>query len=86
MIQEISGLYRDLIDFDSDWSRKSKMYKRRIDMLSPILEQINGNIYVEFVRQLSHEVAHCYVGMLDCKVPPNAKPANAEVADKANKL
>ena len=55
-------------------------------MLSPIIEQINGNIYIDFVRQLSHEVGHCYIGMLDCKVPPTAKAPPSDAIEKANKL
>lgn len=67
IMQDFSQLYKCLITFEDDISRKCKMHKRRLDMLECIIPELNAKVYIEFYQQLCDEVASIYMQMAELK-------------------
>eukprot|EP01135_Chromosphaera_perkinsii_P006544 Nk52_evm16s539 gene=Nk52_evmTU16s539 len=67
ILQNISLLYKNLIPFEEDIGRKSKMMKRRIDLLEPILGELSMQHYLNYCRQLMYELGETYHDLLDLK-------------------
>ena len=44
------------------------MHKRRIDLLTPILSEINSQFYLQICRQLQYEIGEIYSEMTDFKI------------------
>jgi hypothetical protein len=68
IIQDHSQLFRYLIAFEEDLERQSKMCKRRIDMLTEVLVELNPQHYLLICRQLTYEIASVYGDMVDLKM------------------
>lgn len=91
--QDVSQLYHLLCYFESDLSRKCKMYKRRVTLLEPLVRQLNPDVYSNVVRQLCNEVGSVYGSIMEMKmedarrrgVTP-ASPDFAATVGKVNKL
>ena len=85
-----SQLFGAYVNFEADLSRQSKLQKRRVDMLEPIIPQINKQIYLDFYQQLCDEVARAYTAMADLKIELNSQrpmgPQKAQAIGKINKL
>ena len=47
LVQDISALYRCLVEFETDLERASKMHKRRLDRLEPLLHELNPAHFLE---------------------------------------
>lgn len=79
IVRDHSTLYKVIAFFDPDLERQCKMHKRRADMLSGILKQLNRQFYLLVCRQLMFELGEIFSTMLDNKlalieqsqVPPN---------------
>ena len=48
--------------------RQCKMYKRRVDLLEPLLTELNPTYYLMVIRQLQYELAEIYSDIAQCKV------------------
>ena len=44
------------------------MYKRRVDLLEPLLAELNPTYYLMVIRQLQYELAEIYSDIAQCKV------------------
>ncbi|CAL1536932.1 unnamed protein product [Lymnaea stagnalis] len=68
IIQDHSRAYKLLAFFELDMNRQCRMHKRRIDMLSDLLKELNPQHYLLVCRQLMFELAETYSEMVDLKV------------------
>ena len=68
ILQDMSQLYKTLAFFDEDFERRCKMHKRRIDLLSEVLVELNPQHYLLVCRQLMFEIAEAYSDMIDLKI------------------
>ena len=68
IVQDNSTLFKHLANFEKDFERRSRMHKRRIDMLQPLVDQLNPQFYLLIVRQLVYEIAETYSAMFDAKL------------------
>lgn len=68
IVQDHSLAFKFLAFFEADFERQCKMHKRRIDMLSEILKELNPQYYLLVCRQLMYEIADTYSQMLDLKL------------------
>lgn len=57
---------------DAGWwgclCRQCKMYKRRADLLHPLLSRLNPTYYLMVIRQLQYELGEIYSDIAQCKV------------------
>ncbi|XP_014773181.1 KIF-binding protein [Octopus bimaculoides] len=68
IMRDHSKAYKLLACFETDQNRQCKMQKRRIDLLSKLLEALNAQHYLHVCRQLMYELAETYSSLLDIKV------------------
>ena len=68
LVQDTSSLYRLLAFFEPNFDRQCKMHKRRIDMLTELLSELNQQFYLLVCRQLIFEIGESYSTMLDLKL------------------
>ncbi|XP_005093749.1 KIF-binding protein [Aplysia californica] len=66
--QDHSKAYKLLAFFELDFRRQCQMHKRRVDMLSELLSELNPQYYLLVNRQLMYEIAETYSTMVDLKV------------------
>jgi hypothetical protein len=88
--QDLSQLFKTLAYFEDDKDRKCKMHKRRVDLLSEVLCELNPQHYLQICRQLMFEIAEAYSEMVDLKVAivgeSNQIPPSAHAVKKINHL
>ncbi|KAH9491428.1 hypothetical protein Btru_032154 [Bulinus truncatus] len=68
IIQDHSRAYKLLAFFELDMNRQCRMHKRRIDILSDLLKELNPRHYLLVCRQLMYELAETFSEMVDLKV------------------
>ncbi|KAG8233589.1 hypothetical protein J437_LFUL001000 [Ladona fulva] len=68
IVQDQSQLFKYLAFFEEDEDRQCRMYKRRVDLLEPILKELNPQYYLLVCRQLWFELAETYSEMMDIKL------------------
>ncbi|CAG4949325.1 unnamed protein product [Colias eurytheme] len=68
LIQDSSQSYAYLAFFEEDDERRSKMHKRRIDMLEDLIKEINPTYYLQYCRQLWYELGEVYSEILNIKL------------------
>lgn len=66
--QDLSASYKYLAFFEMDMDRQCRMHKRRADIISALINELNPQHYLLVVRQLMFELAEIYSQMLDIKV------------------
>jgi len=76
--QEISALYRSAIAFDPDLNGKSKLHKKRVSVLEPLIDDLNSNVYMSFYQQLTDEVGHAYSELVELKLAIQQKENNSK--------
>jgi len=89
IVRDHSRLYKLTAFFDPDLERQCKMHKRRADMLSDILKQLNRQFYLLVCRQLMFELGEIYSTMLDNKlalIEQSQAPPNEHARGKVNTL
>ncbi|XP_037072888.1 KIF-binding protein-like [Pollicipes pollicipes] len=92
VVREHSQLFKALIFFESDLDRQCKMYKRRVDLLEPVLAELNPTYYLLVIRQLQYELAEIYSDIAQCKVElqrdrdKRGQHVTAHVVEKINHL
>ncbi|XP_059160502.1 KIF-binding protein-like [Physella acuta] len=87
--QDHSRAFKLLAFFELDMSRQCRMHKRRIDMLSDLLKELNPQHYLLVCRQLMFEMAETFSEMVDLKVTQiemERTRATAYSTSKINKL
>ncbi|XP_013183120.2 KIF-binding protein [Amyelois transitella] len=68
LVQDSSQSYSYLAFFEEDDERRSKMHKRRIDMLEDLIKEINPTYYLQYCRQLWFELGEVYSDILNIKL------------------
>jgi len=68
LLQEHSQLYHYLSLFETETKRKLAMESRRIEMLSPLLHQLNKASYEVLHKQISYELGESALAMLEIKL------------------
>jgi hypothetical protein len=68
IVHDLSELYMLLIFYEPCVENKSKMFKRRLDLLKPIVDEINEQFYLMIKRQFLFDCADVYQQMLDIKL------------------
>eukprot|EP00300_Choanocystis_sp_HF-7_P007943 c15606_g1_i1.p1 GENE.c15606_g1_i1~~c15606_g1_i1.p1 ORF type:complete len:634 (+),score=169.64 c15606_g1_i1:44-1903(+) len=68
VLTELSQMYANLANFESDIPRKCKMLKRKINLFEPIITELNPRVYVDTIRNLAHDLASTYQEMADLKI------------------
>ncbi len=86
IIQDHSQMYKLLSFFELDPALQCRMHKRRIDMLSPILEGLNPRYFLMLTRQLMFELAETYEAMAELKVITVSEDPSPHAVGKVNKL
>lgn len=89
ILQDMSQLYKLLAFFDEDFERRCKMHKRRVDILSEVLVELNPQHYLLVCRQLMFEIAEAYSDMVDLKIAiaeESGGPPHAHAVKKINTL
>lgn len=86
ILQDMSQLYKLLAFFDADFERRCKMHKRRIDMLSEVLVELNPQHYLLVCRQLMYEIAEAYSEMVDLKIAIVEESGEAPRAHSVKKI
>ncbi|GFR62217.1 KIF1-binding protein homolog [Elysia marginata] len=89
IIQDHSRAYKLLAFFELDMARQSRMHKRRVDMLTDLLKELNPKHYLLVCRQIMFELAEVYSEMADVKITliemERLRP-NPHYTGKINKL
>ncbi|KAK7060072.1 hypothetical protein SK128_008486 [Halocaridina rubra] len=86
--QDMSHLYKSLAFFEPSEDRRSKMHKRRIDLLTAVVQELNPTYYLLVCRQINYELAETYSAMMTNKlalVSADGEPTVAQ-AKKINTL
>ena len=86
IIQDRSLLYKLLAHFEADASLKCRMHKRRIDMLSDALNQLNPQHFLMLCRQLMYELAEIHYGMVDLKIVQSSESPSHHAIAKINRF
>eukprot|EP01035_Chromulina_nebulosa_P061770 gene61770-84483_t len=80
ILQEHSQLYHHLSLFETETKRKLAMESRRIDMLSPLLAQLNKASYEVLHKQISYELGESALAMLEIKLDKlRSRDAHGEI-------
>lgn len=85
-LQDHSLLYKLLAYFELDPALQCRMHKRRIDMLSPVLEALNPQYFLTICRQLMFELAEIYGAMAELKIITTSEEPNPHSVGKVNRL
>lgn len=86
IVQDHSQLFKLVAFFESDGSVQCRMHKRRVDMLSGVLEELNPQHYLMVCRQLMFELADTHSEMADIKIVLAAESPSPHAVAKVNKL
>jgi KIF-binding protein len=86
VMQDMSGLYMCLAQYEEDFPRRCKMQKRRINLLEPIINELNVAYYKIPHRQLCEEVAGVFSSMVDLKRVIQRETGDDSMSKKINDL
>lgn len=86
IVQDHSSLFKGLAYFEPSDGLKCRMHKRRIDMLTEILRDINVQHYLGPSRLLMHELAGVYSEMVDLKIVIACNSPSPQQITKINQL
>lgn len=86
IVQDSSQSYSYLAFFEEDDDRRSKMHKRRVDMLEELLKQVNPVYYLQFCRQIWFELGEVYSEMLNIKLDKQNKVRGNPVPQALKKI
>ena len=86
LIQDHSQLFHRLSSFQSDGSMKCRMHKRRVDMLSSVLDEINQERFPVEAKRLSLELGEVFKEMSDIKIRQGGENPSPHAVSKINML
>lgn len=86
VVQDHSLLYKLLACFESEVAHKSRLHKRRIDLLSATLSELNPQHYLSACRQLTFELAEANTEMASLKIVQSSESPSAQAVGKINRL
>lgn len=86
ILQDHSQLFKLVAYFQPDKALSCRMHKRRVDMLSAILQELNPQHYLSICRQLMFELAETTSEMADHKIVLASDSPSTHAVGKINKL
>ena len=86
IMQDHSQLYKLVAFFETSIELKCRMHKRRVDMLSALLEQLNQQHFLNVCRQLMFELAETQTEMASLKIVNASEDPSPHAVGKINKL
>ena len=86
IVQEHSQLFRVLAGFELDDRVRCRMLKRRLDMLAPLLEQLNPRHYLLLIRQLLYELGEVHSDLAAIKIVLASESPSPHAVAKINRL
>ncbi|KAJ8036151.1 KIF1-binding protein-like [Holothuria leucospilota] len=86
IVKDHSQLFKILAQYETDLERQSKMHKRRIDMLTAILDELNPQFFLHICRQLTFEIAETYNAMVDIKTEIKNRSGTTPTAHVVKKI
>ena len=84
--QDHSQLYKLVAFFETAIELKCRMHKRRVDMLSGLLEQLSRQHFLNVCRQLMYEMAETQAEMASLKIVNASEDPTPHAVGKINKL
>lgn len=84
--QDHSQLYKLIAFFETSIELKCRMHKRRVDMLSALLQQLNRQHFLNVCRQLMYELAETQAEMATLKIVNASEEPSPHAVGKINKL
>lgn len=86
VVQDQSLLYKLLAYFEGEVAHKCRLHKRRIDLLSATLSELNPQHYLSVCRQLTFELAEIHAEMASLKIVQASESPSAQAVGKINRL
>ena len=86
VMQDHSLLYKHLACFEAQVANKSKLHKRRVDILSATLAELNPQHYLSVCRQLVFELAETHAEMASLKIVQVSDVPSVHAVEKINRL
>ena len=84
--QDHSQLYKLVAFFETAIELKCRMHKRRVDMLTALLQELNRQHFLNVCRQLLYEVAETQSEMASLKIVNASEDPSPHAVGKINKL
>lgn len=86
VVQDHSQLYKHLSSFEEDEERQCKMIKKRIDLLTTVLKELNPQYYLSVCRQLWFELGESYHDLMHIKYQKMKDSSDVPSAHALNKI
>ena len=86
VVQDQSLLYKLLACFETQVALKCRLHKRRIDLLSATLSELNPQHYLSACRQLTFELAEAHSEMAGLKIVQASDSPSVQAVGKINRL
>ncbi len=86
VVQDLSNVYKLLAYFESSLDLKCRMHKRRIDMLTSLLHDLNPQYYLNEHREMLYEIGEVQSEMSDYKIILASDSPTPHAVGKINKL
>lgn len=86
LVQDHSQLFKLLAAFESDEGVRCRMLKRRADMLSAVLEELNPQHFLLISRQLLYELGEVYSDLSAIKIVLASDSPSPQAVGKVNRL
>ena len=67
IVSDVSRLYQYLEHFETDLKRSAAMHQRRVDMLTPLLEELSPSVYLHLHKEMSLEAASAAAQVFNLK-------------------
>ena len=86
VVQDQSLLYKLLACFETEVALKCRLHKRRIDLLTATLSELNPQHYLSACRQLTFELAEAHSEMASLKIVQASDSPSVQAVGKINRL
>ena len=86
VVQDHSLLYKLLAYFEGEVAHKCRLHKRRIDLLSATVSELNPQHYLSICRQLTFELAEAHAEMASLKIVQVSESPSAQAVSKINRF
>ena len=85
VVQDLSLLYKLLACFETEVAYKCRLHKRRIDILSATLSELNQQHYLAICRQLTYELAEAHSELANLKIVQTSEAPSPQAVGKINR-
>ena len=85
VVQDLSLLYKLLACFETELAYKCRLHKRRVDVLSGTLTELNQQHYLAVCRQLTFELAEAHSELASLKIVQTSDAPSPQAVGKINR-